>query len=65
MDIKEWTSLPLPELLTMAACRGKKTGTGPVLNRSSCPPDDKPQAAVSRLKEEIRKTDNEAWNLGT
>ena len=38
-NIKEWTSLPIPELLTTATC-GWKTGRGSLLNRSSCPSDD-------------------------
>ena len=36
-NIKEWTSLPKPELLTKASCR--MTGRGSLLNRPSCPPD--------------------------
>ena len=35
-NIKEWTSLPMPELLTTASCR-EKTGRGSLLNRPSCP----------------------------
>ena len=39
MDIiKEWTSLPMPELLTRAFHR--KDWTRSLLNCSSCPPDD-------------------------
>ena len=38
-NIKEWTYLPMPELLTKASCR-KKTGRESLLNRPSYPPDD-------------------------
>ena len=37
-DIKEWTSLPMPNLLTRAFCR--KDWKRSLLNRTSCPPDD-------------------------
>ena len=37
-NIKEGTSSPMPELLTMASCI--KTGRGSLLNRLSCPSDD-------------------------
>ena len=40
VNIKEWTSLPLPELLTKTSCRKKKNGRASLLNRSSCPPGD-------------------------
>ena len=40
-NIKEWTPLPMPELLTKASCR-KKTWRGSLLNRPSCPTDDPP-----------------------
>ena len=39
-NVKEWTSLFMPELLTMASRRKKKSGRGSLLNRLSCPPDD-------------------------
>ena len=38
-NIKQWTSLPMPELLTRAYCK-KKSGRGSLRNRPSCPPDD-------------------------
>ena len=37
-NIKEWTSLPMPKLLTRASA--KKTGRGSLLNCPSCPPYD-------------------------
>ena len=37
--IKEWTSLPMLELLTRASCR-KKADRGSLLNRLSCLSDD-------------------------
>ena len=37
-NIKEWTSLPMTELLTRASCRKDRRGS--LLNRPSCPPDD-------------------------
>ena len=37
--VKEWTSLSMPELLTMAS-RKKKTGRESLLSRPSCPPDE-------------------------
>ena len=38
-NVKERTSLLMPELLTVAFCK-KKTGRGSLLNRLSCPLDD-------------------------
>ena len=38
-NIKEWTSLPMPELLAKASCM-EKTGRGCLLNRPSCPADN-------------------------
>ena len=37
MDMKEWTSLPVPELLTRASCR--KDWNRNSAESSSCPPD--------------------------
>ena len=42
-NIKEWVSLSMPELLTIAYCQKierKKKGRGSLLNRPSCTPDD-------------------------
>ena len=37
-NIKEWTYLPMPELLAEASCR--KDWRGSLLNHPTCPPDD-------------------------
>ena len=38
-NIKQWTSLPVPELLAMASCR-MINGREYLQNRLSCPPDE-------------------------
>ena len=45
MDIKEWTALSMPELLTMACSPwppARKTWRGSLLNHPSCPPPPNP-----------------------
>ena len=50
-NIKEWTSLPMPKLLTAASCR-KKNGRGSLLNRLSCFPSlpPPPRATTQSVK---------------
>ena len=52
--IKEWTSLPMPELLKRASCK-KKTGKGSLLNRPSSPPDD-PNGHGTELPRETQRS---------